>query len=123
MARNGDARNIDIELCRKLFRMLRHVLPGGTDVFECSRPAAACIAHSPVFNIQGCDSALCQRRTQMAGVSEVVASAPVAAMDEHQQRCVFLVRRQAQFGKFRRPYREHYKPIPFSRKFVRHMEG
>jgi len=30
---------------------------------------------------------------------------------------------QAQFGKFRRPYREHYKPIPFSRKFVRHMEG
>src|SRR5438105_841395 len=30
---------------------------------------------------------------------------------------------QALFGKFRRPYREHYKPIPFSRKFVRHMEG
>ena len=30
---------------------------------------------------------------------------------------------QALFGRFRRPYREHYKPIPFSRKFVRHMEG
>lgn len=27
------------------------------------------------------------------------------------------------FGSFRKPYREKYKPIPFSRKFVRHMEG
>src|SRR5438270_6056320 len=30
---------------------------------------------------------------------------------------------QAQFGKFRKSYRDQYKPIPFSRKFVRHMEG
>jgi hypothetical protein len=29
----------------------------------------------------------------------------------------------ALFGSFRKPYREKYKPIPFSRKFVRHMEG
>jgi hypothetical protein len=27
------------------------------------------------------------------------------------------------FGSFRKPYREHYKPVPFSRSFVRHMEG
>jgi len=27
------------------------------------------------------------------------------------------------FGPFRRPYRDHYKPVPFSRQFVRHMEG
>jgi hypothetical protein len=27
------------------------------------------------------------------------------------------------FGSFRKPYREKYKPIPFSRNFVRHMEG
>jgi hypothetical protein len=27
------------------------------------------------------------------------------------------------FGSFRKPYRENYKPIPFSRGFVRHMEG
>ena len=27
------------------------------------------------------------------------------------------------FGSFRKPYRDKYKPIPFSRKFVRHMEG
>jgi hypothetical protein len=27
------------------------------------------------------------------------------------------------FGSFRKPYREKYKPIPFSRRFVRHMEG
>jgi hypothetical protein len=27
------------------------------------------------------------------------------------------------FGPFRKPYRENYKPIPFSRRFVRHMEG
>lgn len=27
------------------------------------------------------------------------------------------------FGRFRKPYRDLYKPIPFSRKFVRHMEG
>src|ERR1700751_1162779 len=27
------------------------------------------------------------------------------------------------FGSFRKPYRENYKPIPFSRRFVRHMEG
>jgi hypothetical protein len=27
------------------------------------------------------------------------------------------------FGPFRRPYRENYKPVPFSRQFVRHMEG
>jgi hypothetical protein len=28
-----------------------------------------------------------------------------------------------QFGPFRRAYRENYKPVPFSRQFVRHMEG
>lgn len=27
------------------------------------------------------------------------------------------------FGPFRRPYRENYRPVPFSKKFVRHMEG
>ncbi|GAC1428276.1 MAG: putative zinc-binding metallopeptidase [Terriglobales bacterium] len=27
------------------------------------------------------------------------------------------------FGSFRKAYRDNYKPIPFSRKFVRHMEG
>ncbi len=27
------------------------------------------------------------------------------------------------FGSFRKPYRDHYKPVPFSRRFVRHMEG
>ncbi len=27
------------------------------------------------------------------------------------------------FGPFRRAYRENYKPVPFSRQFVRHMEG
>jgi hypothetical protein len=28
-----------------------------------------------------------------------------------------------QFGPFRRAYRENYKPVPFSRQFVRHLEG
>ncbi len=27
------------------------------------------------------------------------------------------------FGPFNRPYREHYRPIPFDRNFVRHLEG
>jgi putative zinc-binding metallo-peptidase len=27
------------------------------------------------------------------------------------------------FGPYRKPYRDHYRPIPFSRRFVRHMEG
>lgn len=27
------------------------------------------------------------------------------------------------FGPFRRPYREHYRPVPFSRRFVRHIAG
>ncbi len=27
------------------------------------------------------------------------------------------------FGPFRRPYRAHYRPIPFSRRFVRHIAG
>jgi hypothetical protein len=27
------------------------------------------------------------------------------------------------FGPFRRAYRDNYKPVPFSRQFVRHMEG
>jgi hypothetical protein len=27
------------------------------------------------------------------------------------------------FGPFRRPYRDNYRPVPFSRQFVRHMEG
>jgi hypothetical protein len=27
------------------------------------------------------------------------------------------------FGSFRKPYRDNYRPVPFSRKFVRHMEG
>lgn len=29
----------------------------------------------------------------------------------------------AQFGPIHRPYREHYRPKPFSRKFVRHLPG
>ncbi len=27
------------------------------------------------------------------------------------------------FGPFRRPYREHYRPVPFSRAYVRHIAG
>jgi Putative zinc-binding metallo-peptidase len=27
------------------------------------------------------------------------------------------------FGPFRRPYRDDYRPVPFSRRFVRHIEG
>jgi hypothetical protein len=27
------------------------------------------------------------------------------------------------FGSFRRPYRDHYRPVPFSKDFVRHMAG
>ena len=27
------------------------------------------------------------------------------------------------FGPFRRPYREDYRPVPFSRRYVRHIEG
>lgn len=27
------------------------------------------------------------------------------------------------FGPFNRPYRDHYRPVPFDRSFVRHMEG
>lgn len=27
------------------------------------------------------------------------------------------------FGRFRRPYREHYRPVPFSRRFVRYIAG
>ena len=27
------------------------------------------------------------------------------------------------FGPFNRPYREHYRPVPFDRRFVRHIEG
>src|SRR5882724_11830641 len=27
------------------------------------------------------------------------------------------------FGPFNRPYRDHYKPVPFDHRFVRHMEG
>ena len=27
------------------------------------------------------------------------------------------------FGPFNRPYREHYRPVPFSKSFVRHIEG
>lgn len=27
------------------------------------------------------------------------------------------------FGPFRRPYREHYRPVPFSKDFVRHLDG
>jgi hypothetical protein len=30
---------------------------------------------------------------------------------------------KALFGPFRRPYREHYRPVPFSRRFVRHIAG
>src|SRR5437867_3049581 len=30
---------------------------------------------------------------------------------------------RALFGPFRRPYREDYRPIPFSRRFVRHIAG
>lgn len=27
------------------------------------------------------------------------------------------------FGPFRRPYRDHYRPVPFSREYVRHLPG
>ncbi len=27
------------------------------------------------------------------------------------------------FGPYHRPYRDHYRPVPFSRKYVRHIEG
>jgi hypothetical protein len=30
---------------------------------------------------------------------------------------------KARFGPFRRPYRERYRPVPFSRRYVRHIAG
>ena len=30
---------------------------------------------------------------------------------------------RALFGPFRRPYRDHYRPVPFSRRYVRHIAG
>jgi hypothetical protein len=30
---------------------------------------------------------------------------------------------KALFGPFRRPYRDHYRPVPFSRRYVRHIAG
>ena len=55
---------------------------GVADVFKRSGPSAAGIPHTAVFHIPGGDAGFRERVAKMAGISEIVLGAPVAAMDE-----------------------------------------
>jgi len=55
---------------------------GAADVFKCSWPSAAGIAHATVFHVPGCDAGFRERVAKMSGIREIVFGAPVAAVDE-----------------------------------------
>src|ERR1700704_2119651 len=71
---------------------------GAADVFKGSRPSAAGIAHATVFHVPCGDTGFFQCLTKMAGISEIVFGAPVAAVDEKDYRMRTLSRGHSNVG-------------------------
>src|SRR5262249_50889943 len=59
---------------------------GAADIFKASRPSSARVSHTAILDIPGGQACTLQRVTEMAGVSQVILGAPVAAMDKEDQR-------------------------------------
>ena len=54
---------------------------GGSHILKCSRPATAWLARAAILDIPGGEARRCQRGAGMAKVVQIVANAPVAAVN------------------------------------------
>src|SRR2546423_8427139 len=52
------------------------------DIFEGSRPAAAWITNSTIFNVPGCEPGFGQGCAQMTSVGQIIFGTPVAAVNK-----------------------------------------
>ena len=75
----GDDEPIEVEV--ETCALLAQKAVRGPNIFEGTRPPSTGIPHAAVLGIEGCDACGTQRLAEMPGMSEIVARAPVAAVD------------------------------------------
>ena len=83
---SGDAELFEVEFGERIILVRKQSTVGAADVFKCSGPSAAGIAHAPVFDVPRGDAGLLKRMAKMPGVSQVVLGAPVAAVNKEDDR-------------------------------------
>ena|SRR5215831_12035499 len=82
----GDAKSFQVEPRDGIIFVLEQSTVGLADVLKCSGPCAAGIAHATVFNVPGCDAGFLEPVAKMSCISEVIFGAPVAAVNEEDNR-------------------------------------
>src|SRR5215831_10554808 len=82
---SGDAHSAQIELGVAIVGLPAQSTVGAADIFKASRPSPARISHTAILDIPGGQARTLQRMTEMAGVGQVILSAPVAAMNKEDQ--------------------------------------
>src|ERR1051326_1068182 len=83
---SGDAQFFEIEFGEGIIFVCEQSTVGAADVFKCSGPSTAGITHATVFDVPGCDACFFERMAKMSGVSQIILRAPVAAVNEEDNR-------------------------------------
>src|SRR5207245_1473636 len=81
-----DAEFFEIEPRDGIIFVFTQCTISAADILKCSGPSAAGIAHATVLDVPGGDAGLLERVAKMSGVSQVVLGAPVAAVNEEDDR-------------------------------------
>src|SRR5215472_16184125 len=78
----GDAKAFQIEPRERVLLVSIEQAIRAAKVFKSTRPSTASIAHTTVLYVPACDAGLLQCIAEMAGISEIIFRAPIAAMNE-----------------------------------------
>jgi len=96
---SGNAELFEIEPRDGIIFVFAQCSVSAADIFKCSGPSTAGIAHATVFDVPGCDACLFERVAKMPGISEVVFGAPVSAVNEENDRMRAFARGNANVDK------------------------
>ena len=77
--------------CLEVFR-------GSQDIVKRTRPPAALISHTAIFDVPCRGTGFCQSGAQVACMPEIVGRSPKATMNEHHERVGALTLRHAQIA-------------------------
>src|SRR4051812_22366046 len=83
---SSNAEPFEIEVGNEIILVLTQCTVGAANVLKGSGPSAAGIAHATVLDVPGGDAGLLERVAKMSGISQVVLGAPVAAVNEENDR-------------------------------------
>src|SRR6478752_987319 len=79
---SGNAESFEVEPRDGIIFMFAQGTIGAANVFKCSGPSTAGIAHATVLDVPGGNADVFQRMAKMSGISKIVFRAPVAAVNK-----------------------------------------